>query len=115
MYKGIDLTKSVQDKMSSTLDFYEISKLSEKERFIKIEESLYRIIKSEEIRVSKKDFKNLISRIYENSFGFGPVSSLMKDAEISEVMINNFDTVYFEKSGKIHRSDICLLYTSRCV
>jgi pilus assembly protein CpaF len=106
MYKGIDLTKSVQDKMSSTLDFYEISKLSEKERFIKIEESLYRIIKSEEIRVSKKDFKNLISRIYENSFGFGPVSSLMKDAEISEVMINNFDTVYFEKSGKIHRSDI---------
>jgi len=106
MYKGIDLAKSVQDRMSGTLDFYEISKLSEKERFLKIEEALYKIIENEEVTVSKKNFKSLISRIYENSFGFGPISSLMDDADITEVMINNYDLVYFEKNGKIYKSDI---------
>ncbi|MDD3519797.1 MAG: CpaF family protein [Actinomycetota bacterium] len=92
--------------MSSTLDFYEISKLSEKERFLKIEEALYRIIENEEIKLSKKIIKNIISRIYESSFGFGPISSLMDDADISEVMINNHNLIYYEKNGKIYKSDI---------
>ncbi len=106
MHKEIDLTKSVQDKMSNTLDFFEISKLSEKERFLKIEEALHKIVENEEIKVSKKNLKNLISRIYENSFGFGPITPLMEDTEITEVMINNYDTIYFEKDGKIYKSDI---------
>jgi len=106
IYKEIDLTKSVQDKMSNTLDFHEISKLSEKERFLKIEEALCKIIENEELTVSRKNFKSIISRIYENSFGFGPISALMDDADITEVMINNYDSVYFEKKGKIYKSSI---------
>ncbi|HAX17004.1 MAG TPA: pilus assembly protein CpaF, partial [Actinobacteria bacterium] len=92
--------------MSNTLDFHEISKLSEKERFLKIEEALCKIIENEELTVSRKNFKSIISRIYENSFGFGPISALMDDADITEVMINNYDSVYFEKKGKIYKSSI---------
>ncbi len=106
MNKETDLIRSVQDKMSNTLDFYEINRLSEKERQRKIREILNKIIEKEGIILPKKNFKDLISKIYENSFGFGPISSLMEDETVSEVMINDYDSVYFEKDGKIHKSEI---------
>lgn len=106
MDKETDLVRSVQNKMSNTLDFYEINQLSEKERQQKIKETLNNIITTEELILPRKNYKELISKIYEDSFGFGPVSSLMKDKAVSEVMINNYDSVYFEKDGKIYKSEI---------
>ena len=36
----------------------------------------------------------------------GPVLSLLDDDDVSEVLINGHETVYFERSGKIEKSDI---------
>ncbi len=35
-----------------------------------------------------------------------PVRPLIEDPEVSEVLINGPDTVYYEKAGRIHRSDL---------
>ncbi|MEQ8789188.1 MAG: ATPase, T2SS/T4P/T4SS family [Pirellulaceae bacterium] len=35
----------------------------------------------------------------------GPIFGLLEDPDVSEVLVNGFDTIYFEKAGRLHRSE----------
>ena len=35
--------------------------------------------------------------------GFGPIERLLKDPEVSEVMVNGADDVYVERKGRVER------------
>lgn len=39
--------------------------------------------------------------------GFGPLDNLLSDHTISEIMVNNYQEVYVEKSGKIVPTEVC--------
>src|SRR4030067_488814 len=46
----------------------------------------------------------VIRRIVDDAIGLGPLEPLIKDASISEVMVNAPDEVYFERDGIIYLS-----------
>ncbi len=43
--------------------------------------------------------------IAHDVLGYGPLEGLLENPEITEIMVNDFDTVYVEKFGKIHLTD----------
>ena len=47
--------------------------------------------------VSEKQIKEIADKVYDESFGYGPISEIMKNDEITEIMINNYDQIYIEK------------------
>lgn len=44
-------------------------------------------------------------RILNELNGFGPITSLLNDEAVTEILINQFDQIYFEKTGRLQRSD----------
>ena len=44
-------------------------------------------------------------RILNELNGFGPITSLLNDEAVNEILINQFDQIYFEKTGRLQRSD----------
>jgi pilus assembly protein CpaF len=46
----------------------------------------------------------VIAAIADEVLGLGPIEALIRDPNISEVMINGPDEIFYEKKGKIHRS-----------
>jgi pilus assembly protein CpaF len=48
----------------------------------------------------------LIAAVCDEILGYGPITPLLDDASISEVMVNAPDTVYFEKEGRLYLSPI---------
>ncbi len=46
-------------------------------------------------------------KIYEETTRhfLGPIQPLLQDADVSEVLINGFKTIYYEKAGRLHLSD----------
>ncbi|MGE3076108.1 MAG: CpaF family protein [Dehalococcoidia bacterium] len=50
--------------------------------------------------------QRLISLAADEVLGLGPVQSLVDDDTITEVMVNGANSVYFERGGVIHPSDI---------
>lgn len=56
--------------------------------------------------LSQADKQILQDAIMDEIYGFGPITSLLEDPNVSEVMINGPDTVYVEMEGKIHKSDV---------
>ncbi len=44
-------------------------------------------------------------RIWSELFGFGPIEQLLYDDEVTEILCNQFDQVFFEKKGQLIRSE----------
>jgi pilus assembly protein CpaF len=55
---------------------------------------------------SREERGRMVTRIMEEVLGLGPLESLLKDPEVSEIMVISKETVYIEKKGKLHLADV---------
>jgi pilus assembly protein CpaF len=53
---------------------------------------------------SAEDLAALRQEILDEALGLGPLEDLMKDPDVSEIMVNGADTIYVERHGVIERS-----------
>jgi pilus assembly protein CpaF len=51
----------------------------------------------------------MINEVSDDVAGFGPIEFLLKDPEVTEVMVNGPDDVYVERGGRIERAPDGLL------
>jgi pilus assembly protein CpaF len=70
-----------------------------------------RNICSQTIQASKRVLpieyqEQIIQRLLNEIFGFGMIQPLLEDPSISEIMINEPNSVYIERDGKLLKSDI---------
>jgi len=56
--------------------------------------------------LTSADRRALLNEIASDVLGYGPIDPLLNDPEVTEVMANGPYDVYFEKSGRILRSDV---------
>ncbi len=64
------------------------------------------VIESEAQYLTRNE-RTLIARdIINETLGFGPITPLLQDNQISEVMVNGINQVYVERRGKIELSDV---------
>ena len=60
---------------------------------------------TKESYLSLADKEELSLRVYNSILKLDLLQEFIDDPEISEVMINGYDNIYYEKKGVIHRSD----------
>jgi pilus assembly protein CpaF len=58
-------------------------------------------INSEAVPLSFAERERLAREILDEIFGLGPLEPLLKDPSISDILVNRFDRVYVERSGKL--------------
>lgn len=55
----------------------------------------------------KNHQENIKIRVLNEFNGLGPIESLIDDPEITEILINKHDQIFFEKNGKLFRHSDC--------
>jgi pilus assembly protein CpaF len=58
-------------------------------------------VNSEVVPLSFAERERLSREILDEIFGLGPLEPLLKDATISDILVNRFDRVYVERAGKL--------------
>ena len=58
-------------------------------------------VNSEVVPLSFAERERLSREILDEIFGLGPLEPLLKDPTISDILVNRFDRVYIERSGKL--------------
>ena len=106
MRKENEIMGLIYEQISNNLDIFEIKNLSKKERLRKIEKAVIEILEKEKTIVSEKQIKEIADKVYDESFGYGPISEIMKNDEITEIMINNYDQIYIEKNGMLQKLNL---------
>ncbi|MBE3092363.1 MAG: CpaF family protein [Chloroflexi bacterium] len=102
----IDISNYLSKKILKKIKAVDLGKLLPEAGLKRIDNYLREIVEEEKIIVSQKEICKLVREIYEDSFSFGPVSFLINDDRITEIMINNFNEVYIEKDDAIRKTEI---------
>jgi pilus assembly protein CpaF len=72
----------------------------------KIKKVVLESVEKEALNITRIQKERLINELMDEIVGFGPITSLLKDPDINEVMVNGPDQVYIEKSGKLVLTDV---------
>ena len=100
-----DLKNRVQQKLIAELDpKLDLSKTEEVRR--QVEEIFNEILDAENIILTRVDRARLFEAVAAEILGFGPIEPLLKDASISEVMVNGPRSVYIERHGRLEKTNI---------
>jgi len=102
----IDISNYLSKKILKKIKAVDLGKLLPEAGLKRIDKYLMEIVEEEKIIISQKEICGMVREIYEDSFSFGPVSFLINDDRITEIMINNFNEVYIEEDDAIRKTEI---------
>jgi pilus assembly protein CpaF len=63
------------------------------------------LCQSEKGLITSQDQERLMDDIMDETFGLGPLETLLKDQTISDIMVNRCDRIYVERKGRIEQVD----------
>lgn len=72
----------------------------------KIEETVLSILEKEENSIPRLDRMRIAKEITDDAVAYGPITPLLNDPEVTEVMVNGPGKVYVERKGKIEKTDV---------
>lgn len=70
-----------------------------------IEQRLQELIDTEDTPLSFADKKEIVADVVDDILGYGPIEPLLNDSTVTEIMVNNYDTVYVEREGRLFLTD----------
>src|SRR6478672_1173287 len=79
--------------------------LPEAELAAQVRQTLQETIDAEQTPLSHADRTRIAQEVSDEILGHGPLEPLLRDAEITEIMVNGPDYVYVERAGKIYPVD----------
>jgi pilus assembly protein CpaF len=79
--------------------------LSAPARRMRVREHALAVLREERAILSSSDLTVLVNQVSDEVVGLGPIERLLRDPEVSEVMVNGADDVYVERKGRIERAE----------
>jgi pilus assembly protein CpaF len=73
--------------------------LGEAERRLRVREEALAILREEGAVLSQQSLARLVNQVSDQVVGLGPIESLLKDPEVSEIMVNGPTAVFVERRG----------------
>jgi len=67
---------------------------------------VHELLGTEKVPLNFEEREALVSQILDEIFGLGPLEPLMKDPEVSDVLVNTWKQVYIERHGKLEPTEI---------
>ena len=106
-----EIAESVKDAIKRSLHYLLIEEmgtelsmpdLDEAAMRSSIEAKLRELLGRESTPLSASDRREISVDVIDNILGYGPLQGLLSDPEVTEVMVNNADTVYVERRGRLY-------------
>src|SRR5512145_622841 len=101
-----DLRLRIHRKLIDTLDLTKLSNLEMERVRVEIRRILEDMVAAEAIPVSRADRDRLVMEVQHEVFGLGPLETLMKDPEISDILVNSSSQIFVERYGKLEKTDV---------
>jgi pilus assembly protein CpaF len=76
--------------------------LDQSELETRVRHTLQEVIDHEETPLSLADRTRISQEVADEILGHGPLEPLLRDSEISEIMVNGPDSIYVERAGRLY-------------
>src|SRR5207249_5447643 len=87
----------------------DLDTLSPPERRLRVRDEVMAVLKEARMILPSSVVTQVVNHVSDEVVGLGPIERLLRDPEVSEVMVNGADDVYVERKGRIERVDGLLI------
>lgn len=101
-----ELSQHFKARLLRETDLEKLTKMPSSELRVTLDRLVGRYLADEQVVITQQDRERLISKIIDESVGYGPLEPLLEDDEITEIVVNGPYEVYYEKKGILHKTDI---------
>ena len=101
-----DLVEHYKVRLLRDTNLEALTKLTQGEMRLRIEQLVSQFMAEEKVIISRHDKDILITRILDESVGFGPLEPLIIDPSITEILINGWAEVFVERLGKLELTEV---------
>lgn len=104
LFEGMQLR--VRERLLKKIDVTKLDQAGYPALIEEITKVLDEIIAEDHLLLTNADRARLIESSTNEMLGLGPIEPLLKDDEISDILVNGYNEVWIERHGRLHRTDI---------
>ena len=101
-----NLKRRIHSKLVDKLDLSKVGDLEGDVLRREIRLVVEHLCDTEGTLLNRNERERLIEEVLDETFGLGPLELLLKDATISDIMINGPKSIYVERRGKMERTSV---------
>ncbi|MEX1060926.1 MAG: CpaF family protein [Methyloceanibacter sp.] len=101
-----DVKTTVFNALIDTIDLTQLSKLDPEAAREEIRDIVGEIVAIKNVVMSIAEQEELLQDICNDVLGYGPLEPLLARDEISDIMVNRWDTTYIEVKGKVEPTNV---------
>ena len=83
-----------------------LTNLSQGEMRLRIEQLISQFMTEEKVVIPRQDKELLLTKLIDESVGYGPLEPLLNDESITEILINGSQEVFIERGGTLELTNI---------
>ena len=100
------LKVKVHNRLFETIDVAKLESLEPSIVGIKVAAAINDILNAEGRLLTESDRNRLIEELKNELLGLGPLEPLLRDDEITDILVNGHNQVYVEKRGKLYPTEV---------
>jgi pilus assembly protein CpaF len=100
------IKKQLHQEIIESLDFEQVGRTPRRELSARLRKTLEDTVETRSLPLNRLERERLVEEILDEILGLGPLETLLRDPEISDILINGAETVYVEKKGKLQKVDL---------
>jgi pilus assembly protein CpaF len=101
-----ELKMRIHRQLLEALDVATLATLDAPRMEADVRRILQDLVMAEPLPLNRADRDRLVLDVEHEVFGLGPLEVLMSDPEVSDILVNDHQTVYIERHGKIEETQV---------
>jgi pilus assembly protein CpaF len=99
----VDVRRSLHERVIGRVDARQLDAIPRAERRLRVREEALSLLREQGHMLPQNALADVVNAVSDAVVGMGPIEFLLKDPEVTEVMVNGPDDVYVERKGRIER------------
>jgi len=96
----------VHRKLLERLNLSNLDRLERQQVADAVRKVVQDLITQESVPLNFEERETIVIQVLDEIFGLGPLEPLIKDPEVSDILVNTYKQVYIERHGRLERTEV---------
>ena len=97
----VDVRRSLHERLIGRVDARQLDAMPRAERRLRVREEALSLLREQGHMLPQSALADVVNAVSDAVVGMGPIEFLLKDPDVTEVMVNGPDDVYVERKGPL--------------
>jgi pilus assembly protein CpaF len=99
----LDVRRRLHQRLIGRVDARQLDAMPRAERRVRVREEALSLLREQGHMLPQSALADVVNAVSDAVVGLGPIEFLLRDPDVTEVMVNGPDDVYVERKGRIER------------